>query len=84
MQHSIDVLHVALAGRVPETDLERQKLVFLASQHGVLYPLERAWKGKVAPDSKFVYLCSNETVNGIEVFDLPTKEETGGVSFLAH
>mmetsp|Transcript_10255 Transcript_10255/g.12804 ORF Transcript_10255/g.12804 Transcript_10255/m.12804 type:complete len:233 (+) Transcript_10255:68-766(+) len=34
--------------------------------------------GKVAPDSKFVYLCSNETVNGIEVFDLPSKEETGG------
>jgi len=35
--------------------------------------------GKVNKDSKFVYLCSNETVNGIEVFDLPTSEETNGV-----
>jgi len=35
--------------------------------------------GKVNKDSKFVYLCSNETVNCIEVFDLPTSEETNGV-----
>uniref|UniRef100_A0A7S4MM96 phosphoserine transaminase n=1 Tax=Odontella aurita TaxID=265563 RepID=A0A7S4MM96_9STRA len=26
---------------------------------------------KIDPQSKFVYLCSNETVNGVEVFDLP-------------
>lgn len=30
---------------------------------------------QVDPDSKFVYLCTNETVNGVEVFDLPTGEQ---------
>ena len=30
---------------------------------------------QVDPESKFVYLCTNETVNGVEVFDLPTGDK---------
>ena len=30
---------------------------------------------QVDPESKFVYMCTNETVNGVEVFDLPTGDD---------
>jgi len=34
---------------------------------------------QVDPNSKFVYMCTNETVNGVEVFHLPTGEDRSPV-----